>query len=314
LGFFLKININSLINTSIVSTGETSRNNNNLIELFDIAEKNIVWDDSNTNYVKQWVGIIHITPINKEHKKLVPKFLDVQHFLGNTKFIHMMDRCKGLIVLSNYLKNYLEDVLPGNIPILSVKHPTCLNIDNKFNFNRFKCKGKFKLISLGQQLRFTTTIYRIKTSFEKIWLPGIPRKVPEWHNIVKREAKELGILDEINFDEVAIQRLNIKQYDRVITENIVIIHLINASANNAILEMISTTTPFFINKIEPVVEYLGEEYPLYFEEIQDIEYIINNRKLLIEKYKQTHEYLINIDKSDLSTEHFNSELLKFINL
>ena len=305
--------INSLINTEIINTEMKPKTNNNLNELLDIAEKNIVWDNSNTNYIKDWVGIIHITPIENEHTGLVPKFLDIKNFLSNDKFINMLDRCRGIVVLSNYLKKYLENVLPGNIPIKSLKHPTCLNINNLFNINRFKCKKVYKLISLGQQLRFKTTIYRIKTHHEKIWLPGIGRKKSEWANIIIKEAKTLGVFDEINFEDVLIQRLNIKQYDKIITENIIVIHLINASANNAVLEMIVTNTPFFVNKIEPVVEYLGEEYPLYFNEISEIGEIINDRNKLHSLFEQTNHYLKNIDTSDLSTDHFNSELLKFIN-
>ena len=50
-----------------------------------------------------------------------------------------------------------------------------------------------------------------------------------------------------------------KEYDDLITKNIVIINLINASANNSILELIASETPFFINRILPVEEYVGKK-------------------------------------------------------
>ena len=227
----------------------------------------------------------------------------------------MLDRCKGLILLSKYLKDYLSERLPDSIPLKFIKHPVCLNTE-KFNFARFKCKKKFKIISIGQQLRYLTTIYRLKTHHDKLWLPGIVRRITDWHTLVLKESKFLGFEDIINenLNTVAIQRLNIKQYDKTIIENIVVIHLINASANNGILEMISTHTPFFVNYIPPVVDYLGEDYPLYFNEIEEIEEIINNHNLLLARFNKAHIYLEKLDKYDITTDYFNSEMLKFINL
>ena len=306
-----------MINTNLIDTeieNDYKCHNNKKIVLFDIVEKNIIWDNSYTEDVGEWVGIIHITPVPKNLQAMVPKFLNIQTVLDNDKFISMLDRCKGLILLSKYLKDYLSHKLPENIPLKFIKHPVSLNTD-KFNFNKFKCKKKFKIISIGQQLRYLTTIYRLNTIHEKLWLPGINRRVTDWHNLVLKEARFLGVEDIVNqnLNNVTIQRLNIKQYDKVITENIVVIHLINASANNGVLEMISTNTPFFINYIPPVVDYLGEDYPLYFNEIEEVEEIINNHNLLLDKFKKTNTYLQNLDKSDITTEHFNNEMFKLIN-
>ena len=67
---------------------------------------------------------------------------------------------------------------------------------------------------------------------------------------------------------VAIKYTNtFKEYDQLLEKNIVFIELIDASANNTILECIVRNTPIIVNKIEPVVEYLGDDYPLYFENL-----------------------------------------------
>ena len=106
---------------------------------------------------------------------------------------------------------------------------------------------------------------------------------------------------------------NYKEYDNIILNNIIIIHLINASANNAILELMYLNIPFFVNKLDAVIEYIGNDYPLYFNSLKDIENIINNKELLIKKMKEANEYLKKINKHDISMNYFNSEMLKFIN-
>ena len=71
--------------------------------------------------------------------------------------------------------------------------------------------------------------------------------------------------------------------------------------------------PFFVNKLDAVIEYIGPDYPMYFSSLKEIEIIINNKELLLSKYKQTTIYLKNLNKSDISMSHFKSEMLKFIN-
>ena len=41
---------------------------------------------------------------------------------------------------------------------------------------------------------------------------------------------------------------------------------------------------------------------------------INNHELLITKFQEAHIYLEKLDKYDITTDYFNSEMLKFINL
>ena len=78
------------------------------------------------------------------------------------------------------------------------------------------------------------------------------------------------------------------EYDGLLNNNIIIIHLINASANNAILELISMNIPFFVNRLPAVEEYIGKDYPLYFNSIKEIEDIIYNKDLLIRMYESAN--------------------------
>lgn len=89
------------------------------------------------------------------------------------------------------------------------------------------------------------------------------------------------------------------EYDKIFSENVIFLHLVDASAANTLIECIVRNTPVLVNKIDPVVEYLGEEYPLYYEDLNDIRTI-----LTVENVYKTSEYLQKLDKTFLTIENF----------
>ena len=100
---------------------------------------------------------------------------------------------------------------------------------------------------------------------------------------------------------------NINEYDNLLLHNYIIIHLIDSSANNSILEAIAMNIPIIVNKLSAVVEYLGENYPLYFQNINEIPNL-----LTIEKLQEATTYLSLLDKRKYSYQQFFSIFHKII--
>ena len=96
-------------------------------------------------------------------------------------------------------------------------------------------------------------------------------------------------------------------YDMMLSQNIVFVNLHDASANNTLIECIVRNTPIIINRIESVVEYLGEEYPLYYDNIMEVEHL-----LTLDNIIKAHEYLVAMNKRDLSFDNFNNILFNSI--
>ena len=94
-----------------------------------------------------------------------------------------------------------------------------------------------------------------------------------------------------------------EEYDTLLTKNIVIINLFDAAANNTILECIIRNTPIIVNRIEGVIDYLGEDYPLYFDNITEIDKLLD-----IKKIKEAHLYLKKMDKRKFHTDFFITSL------
>ena len=304
--------ITNLIQKNIISYDSFNNFINNEILLLDIVEKFFLWEKNEKIIDKEWVGIIHIVPNTPDYLKNI----QIENLLSNVYFIKSLDNCRGLIVLSNYLLNYLKYKLQ-NIKIKSIKHPTIVTNIIKFNIDTFKSKlkeKKVKVVQLGSQLRYLSTIYKLKTNYSKLWLPGRndTKSLFYW---LSCECETFNInISQYEHESVQLYyTYNFNEYDQIILNNIIIIHLINASANNAILELISLNIPFFINKLDAVIEYIGNDYPLYFNKIEEIEYILKNEELLLTKISKASIYLSNLNKSEISIHHFNSKILNFIN-
>jgi hypothetical protein len=64
-----------------------------------------------------------------------------------------------------------------------------------------------------------------------------------------------------------------------------------------IIESIARGTPILINKLSAVVEYLGEDYPMYFSSLEEASDKVNDFNVVI----KTHEYLMNLPQRKLIT-------------
>jgi hypothetical protein len=108
---------------------------------------------------------------------------------------------------------------------------------------------------------------------------------------------------------VQFQRVdNYNDYDRLVRQNIVIIDLWAAAANNAILEGAALQAPFLIRKLDGPVEYLGADYPLFFETLDEVQYLLDHEDVLRQKMWEAHSYLKQRDVSMYSTDHLGRQM------
>ena len=264
----------------------------------DIMEEYFLWNTKHKLDTK-WCGILHLT-CN------VPKYLnktELNNIFTNTNFIYSLKNCVVIFTLSNYMKKVLLEkfkTLNINVPIINMKHPIDANVP-LFDIDKYKSNDKY-IIQIGQQLRIMSSIYLINIpNHKKLWLTGT-RKIEYLKNTLQQEITYLKI--KINMKEVDMKYIeNYGEYDSLLTKNIVFIHLYDASANNTVIECIIRNTPIIVNRLESIIEYLGVDYPLYFDNLEEI-----NELVTIENIEKAHKYLVSMDKSDLTFTHFNKVL------
>jgi hypothetical protein len=254
-------------------------------------------------YKKPWIGVLHHPPkICPWYSETYKYNIDINNFLNSTEFLISLEKCEGIIVLSNYLKKYLKNNFSQfkNIPIAVIKHPTESG-ELLWDFKKFK-KGSalygMKILSIGYFLRNMTSIYLLKANkkLDKYLMPSDIRY--GLNNLsLELEHKKLSYIDKNS-----IKILNWQQnsfYDKLLEQSIVFLDFYDTSCNNAIIESIIRTTPVVVNKHEAVQEYLGEDYPLYFENLQDTRNLLNYDSIY-----SAHEYFV---KNKTKFEYLNGE-------
>lgn len=221
-----------------------------------------------------WYGILHYPEFTKEMN--FSSLESSNNIVNSDTFIESKKYCKGIIVLSNHCKQYLSNIIP-DIPVHVVYHPTDTEC-NQFNMKLFINNKNKKLIQLGYWMRKHDTIYKIKCPeyLTKYWLPGGYYWKEMTYNIYGKEAAD----NMLNSSDVIIKMyLSDEAYDELLTCNIGIVDVFNSSANNSILECISRATPIFAKYHPAIIEYLGNNYPLYFNTIEDINNLLNSENL-----------------------------------
>ena len=291
--------INSLININFF-------NKNSNINFFDIIEMFFLWD---LNYIcnNKWAGIIHCTQNTPSYLNIV----NIKFLFKNENFIKSLDNCLWIVSLSEYVTNFLREEfnkINKNIKIYTLKHPVDDTNIIMFNYDYYLENNNKNIIQIGQQLRKVSSIYllKIQDKFGKIWLTGT-KNIIRCNLLLDQEITYLNLdINKINKNSVNIKYTDtFEEYDILLSKNIVFVDLFDASANNTVLECIIRNTPIIINKLPSVVEYLGVDYPLYFNNLEEARNILNNNNLIL----KAHEYLKKLDKKELKIDYFIKQLL-----
>lgn len=287
---------------------------------------------------KPWIGFIHHTP-NIDYSKY-----NVENVF-KSKNIDLKS-CKKVITFSEYLKNYLEtNIKLIEDKIYKLHHPTNFNTNN-FTYEKFINNDEKKLIQVGAWMRNSYAIFELTglIDMKKYALKGTQMENYYLSNLdfdkLKDSLFELGCnigedsdvicrdkicrydsqycnkyvmglykhIEKVHNSVTILEKVSNKTYDKLLSENIVFINLVDASAVNTLIECIVRNTPILVNKLSPVVEYLGKDYNLYYKDYSDAVKLVNNKK----EIKKAYEYLKKMDKSELNIEKFLMDFVSYI--
>lgn len=79
------------------------------------------------------------------------------------------------------------------------------------------------------------------------------------YNMLQRQTSSVKILQKLNNDE----------YDALLTESIIFLNLKDASAVNTVIECIVRNTPLIVNRLPSLEEYLGTDYPGFYDNLRE---------------------------------------------
>lgn len=224
----------------------------------EVAERRVI--------AEPWVGFIHQVP-----KHNLRWFPDLDRLLKDEYWKASAQNCRGLFVLSSYVKDYLESA-GCRIPIARIFYPT-EPTQRLFSLERYLARSPRRILSGGEFLRNFQPFYDLKA-------PGFTKELLvhegfKWESIVRNDSViELG-------------RITDDEYDSLLEDSVFFLNLYDAPANTTVVECIARNTPLLVNRLPGVVEYLGEDYPFYYSSIEEAEAKLQQPGLI----QETSEFL-----------------------
>lgn len=273
------------------------------IYLTSYLEKEFCWSEpSPVTFPKKWVGITHRPPHIPDWFPQPMK----RQFYENEYFQDTLDNSCGIFALSRYHANYLSSILP--IEVDTLMHPTEIP---EQQWSPAKClSNELNVVQVGRWLRNQHAIFILpKGKYKKIFLSKlkIEQAASRIFEIEKQHLLKLNTFRNSMYDSAEIiDFLPNDQYDKLLCSCIIFLDLYDSSANNTIIEGIARGTPILVNKLDPVVEYLGSNYPYYYDSYEHARDMLHDKDLII----KTHEYLKSEKlRENISIEKFKHDLI-----
>lgn len=244
-----------------------------------------------------WVGVIHNPMISDNVKS---DLFSTTKLFNSIVFQKSLENCKGLYVLSEDLKEKIKHKV-GNVIVEFCYHPTEIP-QNTFTMEKFNLNSNKMIVSLGSWARRFLTIFLLSSpdNLKKAMIEPSGLTTEKFRHLLSIEKSELGSTTTLNDSIEMISYQDSKSYDDLLSKNIMFMDFYDISASNLIIECIVRNTPVLVKKHKAVIDYLGQEYPFYFESVQEASDKINNKNLI----EQTHNYLTSLKTKKFLTEDY----------
>lgn len=202
-----------------------------------------------------WVGFLHQVP--RHNLKWFP---DLERLLRLDTWIASAKNCLGLFVLSTVLKDYLLAECP-EIPVARVPYPFTPTT-SRFDFRTYNQQSERRLLFVGEYLRNYQAFFDLEA-------PGYRKYLLLPSNARLDHVRDTGSV-------LRLPRVSDEEYDALVARSVLFLNLYDAPANTTVLECIARGTPLLINRLPGVVEYLGNDYPLFYESLDEASALLSD--------------------------------------
>lgn len=250
-------------------------------------------------YRRPWVGFVHV-PAD------YPLWFDQEKSFHNitktSAWRKSWPLCQGLFTLSGSMNQWLAEHV--DVPVATLRHPTEVPAV-RFQWDRYQQQGQ-RVVQVGWWLRNLSSIYYldIPSARKALLIPQSGDGLPRFERIFEADRKQHGAPPVAEWGVEVLPHLPNEEYDQLLSSSLVFLNLFGSVANNAIIECIVRATPVLVNSLPSVREYLGQDYPLYYETMEEAAAKASDSSLVY----AAHVYLKSMDLEFLSRETFCREL------
>lgn len=262
----------------------------NGVQLYDWADR--VFKDKPI-ISSPWCGFFHnVLRYPTEYpNKYTGRIYPLTELVTKDFFLRSLESCKGIYTLSRYTANFLKRHIDA--PIEHLCHPA---VEMPPNFSWHAFAANRRVISAGQWLRRYHSIFELKTKYAKVLL-----KVKHFDHDYQEMKRYVTSTDLVQM----LPHVSDDEYDRLLSSSVVLLDLYDVAACNVVIECIMKNTPILTTLLPSNVEYLGQEYPLFFETIEEAQEKLHNDALI----QHAHHYLREMDKTRFSPEAFSKSVM-----
>jgi hypothetical protein len=218
----------------------------------------------------KWVGFFHELPYHHAPRP------DMARILHSESWKLSLGNCEGLWVLSHHQRGFL--LKQGvQVPINVLHHPVNTSLQ-MFSPQNFLVKPKRRIVFIDDNSYGWSLFCELNSGpYEK------RRVVPR----IGQAFGEEGDCLERQILCAAEERYAEDDSETLTSHDLVFLEVNDGVALDTILGCISTGTPLLVNRFGAVEEYLGEQYPLYYDSLSDAENKLSDDSLVL----KAHEYL-----------------------
>ncbi len=285
---------------------------NLLLDFF--VERNFFWnlnkDEKDFYHTQDWLGFIHTTPHSSQVYN--NKSQNLLSLLEEPGFIKSLPHCRGLVVLSESNRSFLDNHMRAqglDIPVFRLFHPNIpLDLSLADDIDKKERERLSKtLFHVGWHLRSFSSFARLNVDrSHKVLL--VPKNIARDYfinQVVNKDLAEAG-LNQIDDYVEHIYTASQDEYQRILRWGTVFNHYLEPSGSNLISECISAGTALVINRHSAFDEYLGKDYPLFYDTPAQADKLLKE----LEQTNLREHVRLHLDKlqKNFSVSRFCSEL------
>lgn len=246
-------------------------------------------------YRSDWIAFLHNPPG-------IPKWHDYQatpqEIFKLPAWRESQSYCRGIFTFSHTMCLWLKSKI--DVPIALAIHPTeppaqC------FSMEEFLANPCRRIIQIGAWLRRLHSIALLKVKMRKAILSNRPAPNPRLEFLLLREATYDSAARNTDWSSVEFLAYQTPEdYDQLLSNNIVFLDLYDTIVNNTVIECIVRRTPLLCNRLPPLEELLGSDYPLFFSNLAEAAAKVEDLALI----EKAHQHLLAIPQDRFSQQSF----------
>jgi len=270
----------------------------------DFVDRRFGWEPRDRPITEPWVGVFHKPPRWPEWLGVPGTPNTPLRVVESRLFRESLPHLRLAVVMSEYLAAWVAEKLPVRVGV--VRHPTAPA--QGFSMAAYRANPTPRLVQVGYVLRNTDAIYQLRPP------PGVTKTHLRVANAgsdrTEAQVSEYWRRTGTRAPAGEVQRLSRLtngEYDRLLSENVVFLELFDSSVNNTVVECLARNTPLVVNRLPALEEYLGTDYPLFYDDFLRAADLVSDRHV-----EAAHEYLKARDKRWLGGDVFANDVGRLV--